>query len=134
MDLNTNTGAVTVYHFQASKFNKHSTLFNGRDTNHYNSFITPQVKIEKFQGFSNAYNLGEYFKVRNTNNWSTCLQVTGLWETSRKGYYYGDRKTANEKTLLVFALSENREELTIYEFPTGYYPHRDTIEKLVQSI
>lgn len=134
MKANNITGAVHVYHFHASKFNKQSTIFTGKDTNPNTSFITSSVKVERFQGYSNAYNLGLYFRIRNESNWANCEQVTGLWKSSRKGFYYGDRKTDERRTLLVFALDDHNETLTVYEYPHGYYPNRTAIDKIIHSL
>jgi hypothetical protein len=133
MKANNNTGAVNVYYFTASKFNKQSTIYMGNTQNPNGSFITSSVKIERFQGFSKAYNLGLYFKIRNHTNWAKCEQVTGLWKTSVNGFYYGDRKTNGTKTLLIFKLDETNENLTVKEYPNGYYPSKAVIEKLIQN-
>lgn len=134
MKTNNNIGAVNVYHFDAFKFNKQNTIFTGKDTNPNTSFITSSVRIERFQGYSNAYNLGLYLRLRNESNWAKCEQVTGLWKSERPGFYYGDRRTGNQKTLLLFSLDQNHERLTVYEYPHGYYPSKAKIEQLIQKL
>ncbi len=134
MKANSTIGAVNVYLFDAVKFNKQDTVFEGNNKNPNTSFITSLVRIERFQGYSNAYNLGFYFRVRNTTNWAKCEMVTGLWKSSRKGFYYGDRRTKESKTLLLFELEENQERLTVYEYPNGYYPSKPMIEKLILNL
>jgi hypothetical protein len=134
MKANNTTGEVKVYHFTATKFNKQDTTFTGKVENPNTSFIPSQVRIERFQGYSKAYNLGLYFKIRNNTNWARCEKVTGLWKSSRKGFYYGDRRTPETKTLLLFSLDENHEYLTVFEYPNGYYPSKSVIEKLIQNL
>jgi hypothetical protein len=134
MNANIKKTGVNTYQFEAIKFNKQSTIFIGQGSNSYTSFITREVKIEKFQGYSKAYNLAMYFRIRNKDNWSKCEQVTGLWKTEKPGVYYGDRRTLTDKTLLIFVLLDGHQRLSIYEFPKGYYPHRNVIDSIINNL
>lgn len=128
------TGNVLVYRFKVIKHNKQDTIYTGFESNPTESFITELVKIERYQGYSNAYNLGLYFRIRNTSNWSKCKQVTGLFKTMRLNVFYGDHNSNGMKTLLLFKIDDIKEELAVYEYPNGYYPSRTIIDELVKEI
>ena len=114
--------AITI-HYKAVKFNKCDTQYQTTDdvSNHW---ITERVKIEAFQGFSNAYNLGEYFRLRGETSWKSGEQVTGLWKSdNRKSHYhYGDRRSKSGKTLILFYRSADNVDLKVCVFPDGFYP------------
>jgi hypothetical protein len=134
MKTNHTLGNVLVYRFKVAKHNKQDTIYIGLETNPKESFITELVKIERFQGYSNAYNLGLYFRIRNTTNWAKCRQVTGMFKTMRSNVFYGDNKANNSKSLLLFCIEEITENLTVYEYPQGFYPSRSIIDELVKEI
>jgi hypothetical protein len=92
-----NINTPKIYRFSPIKFNKHDTIYQGFDDNPKDSFITELVKIEKFQGYSKAYNLGLYFRIKNASSWAKSLQVTGLWKTTRNGAFYGDFRDGTTK-------------------------------------
>jgi hypothetical protein len=127
-------GNYTVYQFKEFKVNKHSTIYqlihNPIETN----IITELIRIEKFQGYSNAYNLTEYFRIRNTTNWHTSKQVTGLFKTQANEIYYGDTGRNSDKSLLMFKFKNNRALLDIYLFNSGFYPHPNKIEDIAKTL
>jgi len=131
--INTNN-APKLHRFDPIKFNKHDTIYQARHDNPKDTFITEFVKIEKFQGYSNAYNLGLYFRIKDATSWAKSKQITGLWQTKRKGAFYGDFKQASIKTLLIFKICNESHELTVYEYPSGYYPHRNVIDELINQV
>jgi hypothetical protein len=98
------------------------------------SWLTARVKIEKFQGFSKAYNIDEYFRLRGATSWKSGEQVTGLWKSETKNAYYGDRKTKEGKTLILFFRSPDLESLTVHIFPTGYNPSKKVINQLINEL
>jgi hypothetical protein len=134
MKINHILGTILVYRFKVAKQNKQDTIYIGLETNPNESFITELVKIERFQGYSNAYNLGRYFRIRNASNWAKCKQITGLFKTDRPNVFYGDYKENNIKSLLLFRIDEITENLTVYEYPKGFYPGRSFIDELVKEI
>jgi hypothetical protein len=119
-----------VYHFAKCHATKNATDYELTHENDRATFITDTVRIERFMGYSNAYNLGEYFRLRNTTNWSKCEKVTGLWKTPTQEVYFGDYRTTATKTLILFVFGPFRASLTVTVFPEGYYPHRNEIERL----
>jgi hypothetical protein len=130
----TDNTAPKVFRFDPIKFNKHDTIYQARPENPKESFITEFVKIEKFQGYSHAHNLGLYFRIKDASSWTKSKQITGLWKTSRKGAFYGDFKEKTIKTLLLFKIDHESHELTVFEYPRGYYPHRNIIDSLINTI
>jgi hypothetical protein len=88
--------------------------------------LTEILRIEKFQGKSNASNINDYLRLRNCSNWSKSEQVTGLRPTTKEGLFYGDWRKPNEsdtpkKTLLLFLFSTDRKTLFIDVY-RGFYP------------
>lgn len=126
---------IYVYQFERIKENKQDSIYQGKESNHTEGIITELVKIERYQGYSNAFNLGLYFRIRNASSWAKSKQITGLWKTSTPGFYYGDIREDNKrKTLLLFSLKDQDKHLTVYQFPNLYYPSKSTIETLVQTL
>jgi hypothetical protein len=128
------TGGVNVYQFKELKVNKHSTIYELTNTSQLTPFVTELVRIEKFQGYSNAYNLAEYYRIRNTTNWHTSKQITGLWKTQIKEVFYGDTGRGSDRSLLMFKFSENRSRLNIFLFSQGYYPSKSEIETIAKTL
>ena len=127
---NSQSANIKEFKFNAIKTNKHDTIYQGLESNPLDSFITEFVKIEKFQGYSNAYNLGLYFRIKDSTSWAKSKQITGLWKTQTNGVYYGDFKEGDFKTLLLFKLSLNNDFLTVKVYSKDYYPSRTIIESL----
>jgi hypothetical protein len=123
-----------TYLFRAIKVNKHSTIYEMIEGEEGSSFITKTVKIEKFQGFSHAYNLGEYFRIRNASNWKDSKQITGLWQTTREDIFYGDIKEGSVKTLLLFQYAQKRAYLKVYVYPKGFDPSRARTDSYARDI
>lgn len=130
---NTIDNLKNTHSFKTIKVNKHSTIFE-RITDVKDSFITDFVKVEKFQGFSKAYNLGEYFRIKNQSSWAKSKQVTGLWKSSRLNYFYGDNRTPTGKTLLIFYKDDRKDFITVYEFVESYYPSKVIIERIINNL
>lgn len=123
-----------VYH--VIKINKHDTIYQLHDSNSDDTFLTNEIKIEKFQGYSKAYNLGHYLRVKNESSWAKSKQITGLFKTQKKGIYYGNYFDKKEKlkTLLIFIIDEVSETLEVLQFKWGYNPHKNVIEKIVERL
>jgi hypothetical protein len=134
MQTNNTTDKPRLFKFSSIKFNKHDTIYKAQPNNPKDSFITELVKIEKFQGYSNAYNLGLYFRIKDQSSWSKSKQITGLFKTTRKGAFYGNIKGGTTKTLLLFKIDHESHDLTVYEYPKGYNPHRNVIDLLINTI
>jgi hypothetical protein len=128
------TGGFTVYQFKELKVNKHSTIYELINPSLNSQYITPLIRIEKFQGYSNAYNLAEYYRIRNTTNWHTSKQITGLWKTETKNVFYGDTGRNSNKSLIIFKFSEDRAKLEILLFSPGYYPTKLQIEVFAKTL
>jgi hypothetical protein len=111
-----------VVKYKAVKYNRCDTQYQSTVEVPHDHWLTERVKVEAFQGYSRAYNLAEYFRTRGAKSWKSGEQVTGLWKSSIPGAFYGDRRTKEGKTFIVFYRSENHEELRVCVFPTGFYP------------
>ena len=130
---NTNENLIHVHTFNEVKVNKHSTIYQ-RINQLNQSFMTEFVKVEKFQGYSKAYNLGEYFRIKNESSWAKSKQVTGLWKSSRLNWFYGDNREGKSKTLLIFQKHDFKGFLRVYEFVEGYYPTKKVIERIIENL
>jgi hypothetical protein len=134
MNANIQTSQIKVYTYESKKLNKHDTIYQIIDSKELQSFLTEFVKIEKYQGYSNAYNLGLYFRIKNESSWAKSKQITGLWKLSNPNIFYGDIKQDKNKTLLLFFIEPNKGILKVFEFPKNYYPSKSTIELLSLKI
>lgn len=123
-----------IHVYNVFKYNKHDTIYQKEETNPKSKLLTEFVKVEKFQGFSKAYNLGLYFRIKNESSWQKSKNVTGLWKTMRDNLFFGDSRNIKSKTLLIFHIDNEGQQLTVFEFPEGYYPNRVRIDKLINSI
>jgi hypothetical protein len=57
-----------------------------------------------------------------------------LFKTGKRGVYYGNIKEGTVRTLLLFHLQNENEQLNIYEFPNGFNPSRSVIDLLIDQI
>ncbi len=82
--------------------------------------LTELIRIEKFRHCSKGYGFDHYLRLRDTSNWKTCEQVTGLFKTDKSNVFYGDRRHIG-RNLLIFQYSSNN-TLTI-DYYNGYCPY-----------
>jgi hypothetical protein len=134
MNANIHHSKIKVYQYKSIKTNKQDTIYQISEPKELQSFLTEFVKVEKYQGYSNAYNLGLYFRIKNESSWAKSKQITGLWKLSNPYIFYGDIKQDKNKTLLLFFIEPNKGILKVFEFPTNYYPSKSTIELLSLKI
>ena len=123
-----------VHEYKRVKANKCDNQYLLEGELQENTFLTGRIKIEAFQGFSSARNLGEYFRLRGATSWKNGEQVTGLWKTDYPHIYYGDRRTKKGKTLILFVYGVDKDTVTIHEFLDGYYPNHNTIRDLIKKL
>jgi len=123
-----------VHLFRITKENKTSTIYGRASTSHRYSFITDEVKIEDFQGYSNGKDFNLYFRIKDQSSWSKSEAVTGLYPTGIASVYFGNRRKGNTRTLLVFKFNHQDETLTVLEYPQGYYPSRAIIFDIVKTV
>ncbi len=125
---------VRSYTFNAIKHNKQSTIFELIQGDVFNSFITQEVKLERFQRYSNATGIDYYLRLKNEPTWSNSELVTGLFKTTRKGIFYGDRKENwNVRTLIIFKVSPDFQTLILIVYPRGQYP-KNQVENIAHKI
>jgi hypothetical protein len=125
---------VRSYTFKAIKHNKQSTIFELIQGDVSNSFITQEVKLERFQRYSNATGIDYYLRLKNEPTWSNSELVTGLFKTTRKGIFYGDRRENwNVRTLIIFKVSPDFQSLTLIVYPRGQFP-KNQVENIAHKI
>lgn len=91
--------------------------------------LTHKVRIERFNGRSDARGIDYYLRLRNTSNWQTCKQVTGLRPGAIPRTFYGDFPKAKTgkpqpESLILFQVNEDGEELVI-DFFRKFYPYKE---------
>ena len=69
--------------------------------------LTDLIRIENFRKYSNGKGFDKYLRLRNTNNWSKCEQVTGLFFTDHPNLFYGDRLHGGRRNLIIFQFRFN---------------------------
>lgn len=103
-----------------------------------NNQLTQTLRIEKFNGKSNATNINEYLRLRTSTSWDKSEKITGLRPTQKEGLFYGNRITKNEnaetkKHLIVFQFSKDRTTLKI-DFYRGFYPnHIGILQNIIST-
>jgi hypothetical protein len=125
-----NTPDFIRHTYKVSKELKSYTIYDFVEVDKTNQ-LTQTLRIEKFNGKSNATNINEYLRLRTTTSWSKSEKVTGLRPTQKEGVFYGDRITKKEnsnitKHLLIFKFSKDRKTLFI-DFYRGFYPNHNGI-------
>ena len=94
--------------------------------------LTDFIRIEQFRRFSNGTGFSEYLRLRNTSNWKTSEQVTGLRPTNGPNIFYGDRIHSGKKNLIVFKFSKDKEYLLI-DYYKGYYPTNGNFKAILDK-
>lgn len=122
-----------AYSFTRVKANKNSAVYSLVDLNDNETFMTDIVRVEKFMGFSKAYNLDEYFRVRDKSNWKLCRQISGLWKTNYPNVFFGDFRHANGQTLILFKFSACRSFLKVLVYRYGFYPSAIEIDAEIEK-
>lgn len=127
------------HHFKLSKELKSYLVYeNYHVENKTTNLLTELIRIEKFQGKSNATNINDYLRLKTTTNWATSEKITGLRPTKKEVLFYGDWLKCNEskapkKTLLIFVFFDNRKTLLIDVY-RGFYPiHKGILQTILNK-
>ncbi len=120
--------------FKLAKELKSYTIYELVEVTGNKNLLTELIRIEAYFGKSNATNIKEYLRLRDTSNWSKCEQVTGLRPTHKEGLFYGDRQRLGiNKSLLIFAFSKDRKTLVIDVY-RGFYPnHKGILQNIIKT-
>jgi hypothetical protein len=126
-----------IHIYKPVKVNKTSTIYEIEQTKGIREpkpedYFTDIVKIEQYQGYSKAYNLTHYFRIRDKTNWSKCKTPTGLFRTIKPDVFFGDLKTSKGKTLILFYVDEVN-NLQIFKYPNGYYPTSKQLNLIINK-
>ncbi len=124
----------TAHNFRVIKENKCDTIYEMVTLPHEPTYLTSLVKLEEFQGYSKGKNFQLYLRIRDKSSWKASTSITGLFKTGIPGTYRGDKRDGNTRTLIMFKLDTNGDEMTLYTFPFGYYPSPATIEAIAAQI
>jgi len=123
-----NTGNVRTPDFYTHIFDlthevKSYSVFTYNFTKSSNiQLLTETLRIELFRGKSNAKDITTYLRLRTTNNWQTCEQVTGLRPTKNGNVFYGNRQVNGKRNLLVFEYLDKGNVLKIDVYK-AFYPN-----------
>ena len=102
------------------------------------NFLTDLIRIEKFNGKSNATNIKDYLRLRTATSWDKSQKITGLRPTENDLLFYGDWLKVNEsnapkKTLLIFLFSKDRKNL-FRDVYRGFYPnHKGILQNIINT-
>lgn len=102
------------------------------------NFLTDLIRIEKFNGKSNATNIKDYLRLRTATSWDKSQKITGLRPSENELLFYGDWLKVNEpnapkKTLLIFLFSKDRKNLFI-DIYRGFYPlHKGILQNIIKT-
>jgi hypothetical protein len=121
--------------YKVSKELKSYTIYTLSNSEGNVNLLTDILRIEKFQGKSNASNITDYLRLKNTTNWSTSEMITGLRTTNKKGLFFGDwlNKRTHKKTLLLFTYS-NDEQTLLIDVYRGFYPnHKGVLQNIISA-
>lgn len=99
---------------------------------HFESILTDKIRIENFRSFSRGTGFNSYLRLRNANNWQQCEQVTGLFLTTSKKVFYGDRKQGQNRSFLVFQYSDDFSEVTI-DYYVNLMPVKRDLKVFIQK-
>ncbi len=138
MNSTGNTPQYIRHTYKISNELKSYTIFELVEVVGNKNLLTDIIRIEKFQGKSNASKINDYLRIRNCSNWSKCEQITGLRPTTKEGLFYGDRTTTDltglkKRTLLLFTFSTDRQTLFIDVY-RGFYPnHKGILQNIIST-
>jgi len=127
------TGNVThIRHiYKVERAKKVYTVYQ-LEPNTKNPVLTDLVRIEQFRKFSNGTGFSEYLRLKNTSNWKTSEQVTGLKKTNNSNLFFGDRMHLGKKNLIVFKFSKDKEALLV-DYYKGYYPTKGDLNAILNK-
>lgn len=117
---------------------KSYTVFELVEVEGNNNLLTDLIRIEKFNGKSNATNIKDYLRLRTATSWDKSQKITGLRPTENDLLFYGDylkldESNAPKKTLLIFLFSEDRKNLFIDVY-RGFYPlHKGILQNIIKT-
>lgn len=131
---NTKPPRPTAHQYRILKENKHDTIYEMVTMPPGPTYLTSLVKLEEFQGYSNGKNFQLYLRIRDKSSWRASTNITGLFKTGIQGTYRGNKRDGDTRTLVMFKLHPNGEEMTVYTFPTGYYPSPGIIEAIAAHL
>lgn len=121
--------------YKVSKELKSYTIYTLLSSEGNVNLLTDILRIEKFQGKSNASNINDYLRLKNTTNWNTSEMITGLRPTNKNGLFYGDwlNKRTQKRTLLLFTFSNDKQTLLIDVY-RGFYPnHKGILQNIISA-
>ena len=102
------------------------------------NFLTDLIRIEKFNGKSNATNIKDYLRLRTATSWDKSQKITGLRPTENELLFYGDWLKVNEsntlkRNLLIFLFSKDLKNLFIDVY-RGFYPlHKGILQNIIKT-
>ncbi|WP_291071876.1 MULTISPECIES: hypothetical protein [unclassified Empedobacter] len=85
------------------------------------SLLTDILRVETYNGKSEAKGIDKYLRLRTSSNWTTSEKVTGLRPTSIKNVFYGNRIVNDKRNLLIFVFSDDYKWLKIDVY-RSFYP------------
>ena len=138
MNSTGNTPEYIRHTFKVTNVLKTYSVYQIDEVTGTKNLLTDTIRIEKYFGKSKAQNIDHYLRLRTTTNWATSEKVTGLRPTIIKDLFHGNRLTVNpqgkqNKTLLLFIFSNDRQTLIIDVY-RGFYPnHKGILQNIINT-
>jgi hypothetical protein len=138
MNSTGNTPQYIRHTYKVSNELKSYSVYQLTEVTGNKNLLTDILRIEKFQGKSNASNIIDYLRLRNSSAWSKSEQVTGLRPTDKEGLFYGDWRKLDKsdtlkKTLLLFQFSTERKILFIDVYRSFYPNHIGILQNIINT-
>lgn len=108
-----NIESLEYFSYTSTKVNKSSIIYN-LDNDRPTEFATQNVRIEKYQGYSNAYSLKHYYRLKDQKAWHKSTALTGLFMTLNPNVFYGDTGKNRGQRSMLFVFSNDFRNLSVY--------------------
>ncbi|HOZ29587.1 MAG TPA: hypothetical protein PLL66_01605 [Bacteroidales bacterium] len=127
----TGNAKIVRHHYKVVNELKQYTVFE-LTASENGKVLTDLIRIENDRHFHRGDGFLQWLRVRNTNNWSKCKLITGLFLSSQKSIYYGDMIYSSCKNLLIFKYSNDGKQLQIDFYPR-FCPSKPKIEEIIKN-
>ena len=95
------------------------------------NLLTDIVRIENYNGKSNAYGIEKYLRLRTSSSWLKSEKVTGLRLTTIKNIFEGNRIVNGKKNLLLFIFSDDFKTLRIDVYRSFYPMNKQILQSII---
>jgi hypothetical protein len=125
--------------YKVERERKSYTCYLVDEVSQETNLLTDLIRIEKFQGCSDATGIEDYLRIRDTTNWATSSKITGLRPSKREGFYYGDCHkpeliNCKNRTLIIVYCSKCRKNVITYVFRDFYPINKGLLKNIIKRL